>query len=120
MSQYFDPPPDTGPVVAPRSAEEARREYASALAECGWLRATLSGCDWCCGGGSESFAAWASRADQAKAWLDARGEPCPEPKETCGWCGYADAAPGSDECAKCASCWSEADERAALNDVVYG
>jgi len=101
MSYLEYPEEDPGPVVAPRSVEEARREHASALAECAWMRVNLSGCDWCCGGGERELAAWASRADQARAWLEARGESCPDLADTCCDCGYADAVPGKRSCKKC-------------------
>ena len=101
MSHLEYPEEDPGPVVAPLSVEGARREFGWARAEIDWMRANLSGCDWCCGGGERDFAAWVSRAEQAKAWLEARGESCPELADTCGTCGYADVVPGKWDCKKC-------------------
>ena len=101
MSYLKYPEEDPGPVVAPRSVEEARREFGSARAEIDWLRMILSGCVWCCGGGEKELATWASRAEQAKAWLEALGEPCPDLKKTCCDCGYFDAVPGRSSCERC-------------------
>lgn len=97
MSEEHEPLPR----IRVGSADEARMEIGRARAVLADMRATLFGCDWCCGGGSSAAAAWSSRMEQAQAWLVSHGHEPVSVVPACGVCGYEDALPGGAECGKC-------------------
>ena len=81
--------------------ESAQYDLVSARNDIVWMHANLSGCDWCCGGGSDSLRRACVRRDHAEAYLKSIGEEPAAAPHICLDCGYYEAADNSDECAKC-------------------
>ena len=80
------------------SAVNARLRYVQARHEIARLERELSGCDWCCGGGSARLRYVQAQMRRAASELRALGESLPRP--LCRDCGYYDAADG-DRCSQC-------------------
>ena len=66
-----------------------------------WMQANLSGCDWCCGGGSDELGRARIRRDHAEAYLKSIGEEPAAAPRICLDCGHYEAADNSDECSRC-------------------
>ena len=91
MDNY--PEEDPGPVfVPPASVELARGDIISLRRAMGHMERELSGCDWCCGGGSESYNLMGWQISSLETWLKEQGEELPEAKQLCLICGYLDGA----------------------------
>lgn len=77
----------------------ARLRYVQARIQIARLERELSGCDWCCGGGSAQRNRAIAQQTRAAEELRALGEPLPIP--LCCNCSYHDAVVGN-LCALCA------------------
>ena len=80
------------------SVEEASGASIRAQRDGAWLERTLSGCDWCCGGGREEMAEISKIAASSKHYLNIRGirEPI---LNACEMCRYG--MPTVDTAASC-------------------
>ncbi len=76
----------------------AAKELARASADIAFMRGTFSGCDWCCGGGQESYDAAREIRDIAHRTLT---EAMTRPVEWCICCGHYQTSTGV--CDKCST-----------------
>ncbi len=67
----------------PTSAADARASLYAIWSTIDVLHATYSGCDWCCGGGSECLQDLGEEAAAIEAWLRERGLAVPVHPEDC-------------------------------------
>lgn len=82
--------------------KQAEHDWRSAQAEMSWLSNSLSGCDWCCGGGDEDMWRYSMIAKHAREYLLSVGiDPYKTTPEWCWMCSYYERLPDHEECAKC-------------------
>ncbi len=81
----------------------AKQAHVHATMQMARMHAELVGCDWCCGGGNESYSRYQSGQRNAADYLRARGHDVPTLRldALCSECGYHDAATGTHTCSKC-------------------
>tara|TARA_R110000744_G_scaffold162422_2_gene279050 strand:- start:5086 stop:5436 length:351 start_codon:yes stop_codon:yes gene_type:complete len=110
--EYDDRIPEVQAYIAfarqPRftNLRDARTTYRRAEQGIAFMHSTLSGCDWCCGGGREALADASSDMDTASKYLLTFGEDITT-KPSCTTCGYADGqhqeGTHDAQCIKCLS-----------------
>ena len=104
MDDY--PEEDPGPIfVPPASVELARGDIISLRQAMGHMERELSGCDWCCGGGSKSYNSMWWQISSLETWLKEQGVEPPKMKTACEHCCYLDVEVFHDETSLCQPCF---------------